>query len=226
MEQSAKTKTIKIVCIVLAAVIVATALAAGLFVYFNSNVYRFRMSVFTGEYLNVEKETGREVGTFSLKDKNGNELYSNVATYYDESLLLLDHDLKTELPLDKIAPKIVGELEHYAKMFAGKCIVNKDNFTFPQTSQMLNITKSVYEKETLQSSPQRIINLKDDTTTANITSIFRTDYYSKYEKVTFEEYKRFDIKIKDTIMADDGEQYSFEFYVSFYLNKDYIDKYK
>ena len=226
MEQSAKTKTIKIVCIVLAAVIVATALAAGLFVYFNSNVYRFRMSVFTGEYLNVEKETGREVGTFSLKDKNGNELYSNVATYYDESLLLLDHDLKTELPLDKIAPKIVGELEHYAKMFAGKCIVNKDNFIFPQTSQMLNITKSVYEKETLQSSPQRIINLKDGKTTANITCVFVTDYFSKYENLFLVEYKQFDIMVKDTITTDDGNKYSFEFYVLFYLGEEYIDKYK
>ena len=221
MEQTAKTKTIKIVCIVLAAVIVATALAAGLFVYFNSNLYRFRMSVFTGEYLNVEKETGREVGTFTLKDKNGNKLYSSIPTYYDESLRLLDHDLKTEFPLDKIDPKIVSELEH-----AGKCIVNKDNFIFPQTSQMLNITKSVYEKETLQSSPQRIINLKDGKTTANITCVFVTDYFSKYENLFLVEYKQFDIMVKDTITTDDGNQYSFEFYVLFYLGEEYIDKYK
>ena len=226
MEQTAKTKTIKIVCIVLAAIVVATAIAAVLIVYFNSNAYRFRMSVFVGEYLNVEKETGRAVGTFTLKDKNGNKLYSSIPTYYDESLRLLDHDLKTEFPLDKIDPKVVNELEHYAKMFAGNCIANKDNFTFPQTNQMLNITKSVYEKETLQSSPQRIINLKDGKTTANITCVFVTDYLSKYENLFLVEYKQFDITVKDTITTDDGNQYSFEFYVLFYLGEEYIDKYK
>ena len=117
-------------------------------------------------------------------------------------------------------------IQHYAKMFAGKCIVNKDNFTFPQTSQMLNITKSVYEKETLQSSPQRIINLKDGKTTANITCVFVTDYFSKYENLFLVEYKQFDIMVKDTIITDDGNQYSFEFYVLFYLGEEYIDKYK
>lgn len=226
MEQTAKTKTIKIVCIVLAIAIVVAGIITGIVAFFNSNLYRFRMSAFTGEYLNVEKETGREVGTFTLKDKKGNKLYSSIPTYYDESLRLLDHDLKTEFPLDKIDPKVVSELEHYAKMFAGKCIVNKDNFTFPQTSQMLNITKSVYEKETLQSSPQRIINLKDGKTTANITCVFVTDYFSKYENLFLVEYKQFDIMVKDTITTDDGNQYSFEFYVLFYLGEEYIDKYK
>ena len=118
MEQTAKTKTIKIVCIVLAIAIVVAGIITGIVAFFNSNTFRFRMSAFTGDYLNVEKETGREIGTFTLKDKNGNKLYSSIPTYYDESLRLLDHDLKTEFPLDKIDPKVVSELEHYAKMFA------------------------------------------------------------------------------------------------------------
>ena len=77
MEQTAKTKTIKIVCIVLAAVIVSTAVAAGLFVYFNSNAFRFRMSVFRGEYVPAYKIGSFDPTTirFPYEDQSPDSIY-------------------------------------------------------------------------------------------------------------------------------------------------------
>ena len=111
MEQTAKTKTIKIVCIVLAAVIASTALAAGLFVYFNSNVYRFRMSVFTGEYNNSNQQHLDEAALYFYV-QNADEQYNKYTTQYwcrfDGENAIISY-YATEVGLVDVDDEVIGE---------------------------------------------------------------------------------------------------------------------
>ena len=170
MEQTAKTKTIKIVCIVLAAVIASTALAAGLFVYFNSNVYRFRMSVFTGEYNNSNQQHLDEAALYFYV-QNADEQYNKYTTQYwcrfDGENAIISY-YATEVGLVDVDDEVIGEetsatIKKLAYSFNNGCVVDDNFITFGSTEKM-NITKNEYhgfEEKNRPANPERTITVVD-----------------------------------------------------------------
>ena len=170
MEQTAKTKTIKIVCIVLAAVIVAAALATGLFVYFNSNTFRFRMSVFTGEYYNSNQQRSDEAALYFYV-RNADEPYTEYTTQYwcrvdGENAIISYYTMG--IGLVDVDDEVIGEetsatIKKLACSFNNGCVVDDNFITFGSTEKM-NITQNKYygfEERNYPVEPERTITVAD-----------------------------------------------------------------
>lgn len=165
MEQTAKTKTIKIVCIVLAAIVVATAIAAGMFVYFNSNTYRFRMSDFVGEYVSqsklpsvdcpllfsfVDMTNPDDDGNYCCRVKDGNPVIEYAKNITEENCQREEID-SLDVEIEKVVKK-------YAYWFNETCQVSEDKLTFGNFGEFVMAEDEIQDHfdEKNDTSPLRV----------------------------------------------------------------------
>lgn len=228
MEQSAKTNTIKIVCIVVAAVIFATALATGLFVYFNSNAYRFRMSAFTGEYVSAYKLGSPDLILFNIKyeDKSFDSGYGGHYCVIEDGKAVIKKYVtneagKLEAIEDTSLDKNISELvKKYAYAFDEVCTVYNDKIVFGNICEM-KITENKYYKlgkYDWQDSPERFISAIDANNN-QFNFSFATSFYYKKDKAIIAIKKGFqlisnEIEVKTT----DGETKKITIKVKFYVD--------
>lgn len=223
MEQTAKTKTIKIVCIVLAAVIVAAALATGLFVCFNSNAYRFRMSVFRGEYA---PDLFDQI-SFDIKyeDKSFDSGYGGHYCVIEDGKAVIKKYVTNEAGRleaieDTSLDKNISELvKKYAYAFDEVCTVYNDKIVFGNICEM-KITENKYYKfgkYDWQNSPERFISAIDANNN-QFNFSFTTSFYDQKDKAIILIKKGFqmvsnEIEVKTT----DGETKKITIKVSYYI---------
>ena len=172
MEQTAKTKTNKVVCIVLAAVIVSTAVAAGLFVYFNSNTYRFRMSVFRGEYIPAYKTGAFDPTTirFPYEDKSPGSIYGDRICVVEDGKAVIKEYVtnepgKLELIYDTTLDANISEVvKKYGYIFDNDCTIYNDKVVFGNYGEMKIIDNKYYnyEKYGEGNGPVREITVVDE----------------------------------------------------------------
>ena len=228
MEQTAKTKATKLVCIVLAAVIASTALAAGLFVYFNSNTFRFRMSVFRGEYVSAYSLGSPDFISFDIKyeDKSFDSGYGGHYCVIEDGKAVIKKYVtneagKLEAIEDTSLDKNISELvKKYAYAFDEVCTVYNDKIVFGNICEM-KITENKYYKfgkYDWQDSPERFISAIDANNN-QFNFSFTTSFYDKKYKATILIKKGFqmvsnEIEVKTT----DGETKRIKIKVKFYVD--------
>ena len=191
MEQSAKTKTIKIVGIVLAAIVVATALATGLFVYFNSNTYRFRMSDFVGEYVSQSKlpsvdcplmfsfadmASPEDGGNYYCRVKDGNPVVEYAKNITEESCQREEID-NLDVEIEKVVKK-------YAYWFDEICQVSEDKLTFGKFGEFVMAEDEIQDHfdEKNDTSPLRVWTVVADDGTQFVCALTApSDKSSNYD---------------------------------------------
>lgn len=216
MEQTAKTKTIKIVCIVLAAIVVATALATGLFVYFNSNTFRFRMSVFRGEYVPAYKIGSFDPTTinFPYEDKGPDSIYGTRVCVVEDSKAVIKKYVtnvpgKVELVYDNTLDANISEVvKKYGYIFDSDCTIYNDKVVFGNYGEM-KITDNKYynyEKYGEGNGPVREITVVDEDgiefTLYCSTSFIKSGLFNIYPLRTFISMESQKIVVKTTSGED------------------------
>ena len=191
MEQTAKTKTIKIVCIVLAAIVVATAIATGLFVYFNSNTYRFRMSDFVGEYVSQSKlpsvdcplmfsfadmASPEDGGNYYCRVKDGNPVIEYAKNITEESCQREEID-NLDVEIEKVVKK-------YAYWFNETCQISEDKLTFGKFGEFVMAEDEIQDHfdEKNDTSPLRVWTVVADDGTQFVCALTApSDKSSNYD---------------------------------------------
>ena len=212
MEQTAKTKATKLVCIVLAAVIVSTALAAGLFVYFNSNTFRFRMSVFRGEYVSAYKIGSFDPTTiaFPYEDQSPGSIYGDRICVIEDGKAVIKEYVtnvpgKLELIYDTtLDPNISEVVKKYGYIFDSNCTIYNDKVVFGNYGEM-KITDNKYynyEKYGEGNGPVREITVVDEDgiefTLYCSTSFMKSGLFNIYPLRTFISMESQKIVVKTT----------------------------
>ena len=216
MEQTAKTKTIKIVCIVLAAIVVATALAAGLFVYFNSNTFRFRMSVFRGEYVPAYKIGSFDPTTiaFPYEDQSPGSIYGDRICVVEDGKAVIK-EYVTEVPgeleliYDTTLDANISEVvKKYGYIFDSDCTIYNDKVVFGNYGEMKIIDNKYYnyEKYGKGNGPVREITVVDENgiefTLYCSTSFIKSGLFNIYPLRTFISMESQKIVVKTTSGED------------------------
>ena len=223
MEQTAKTKTIKIVCIVLAIAIVVAGIITGIVAFFNSNAYRFRMSVFRGEYA---PDLFDQI-SFDIKyeDKSFDSGYGGHYCVIEDGKAVIKKYVtneagKLEAIEDTSLDKNISELvKKYAYAFDEVCTVYNDKIVFGNICEM-KITENKYyklSKYDWQDSPERFISAIDANNN-QFNFSFTTSFYDKKYKAIILIKKGFqmvsnEIEVKTT----DGETKKITIKVSYYI---------
>ena len=214
MEQTSNKKWIKIVCIVLACLLVV-GLAIGAFVFFNSNYYRFRMSAFEGEYFNrvshLDERPEDSIRFVLSMTDNGENIQINrlVGCRVDgENVEFVNYkgnykyDVIDESAFD---PTVAETVKRYAQIFAGSCNVYKDRIEFLQSGVTMPITYNEYKCKADDGTdimPQRSISIKD-TETGTVFSGYMETWHIWKNSVHawpkyFEMFANIDLKVSDT----------------------------
>ena len=228
MEQSAKTKTIKIVCIVLAIAIVVAGIITGIVAFFNSNFYRFRMSVFRGEYVSAYKLGSPDFISFDIKyeDKSFDSGYGGHYCVIEDGKAVIKKYVTNEAGRleaieDTSLDKNISELvKKYAYAFDEVCTVYNDKIVFGKICEM-KITENKYYKfgkHDWQNSPERFISAIDANNN-QFNFSFTTSFYDKKYKATILIKKGFqlisnEIEVKTT----DSETKKIKIKVKFYVD--------
>ena len=216
MEQTAKTKATKLVCIVLAAVIVSTAVAAGLFVYFNSNAFRFRMSVFRGEYVSAYKIGSFDPTTiaFPYEDQSPGSIYGDRICVVEDGKAVIKEYVtnvpgKLELIYDTtLDPNISEVVKKYGYIFDSNCTIYNDKVVFGNYGEMKIIDNKYYnyEKYGEGNGPVREITVVDEDgiefTLYCSTSFMKSGLFNLYPLRTFISIKSQKIVVKTTSGED------------------------
>ena len=223
MEQTAKTKATKIVCIVLAIAIVVAGIITGIVAFFNSNFYRFRMSAFTGEYIPSEsiKRTDR-ITTFYFWESH--EEYSDNIPFYcfahnEEGKLQLYQSNRgklvelSDIPFDENIYQIAL---YYAVAFEQECTVQNDKIIFANDLEV-KITKS--ERTTIGTNMPCRIATGIDKQNATYQLEFEANYISyDHPEYIMGATKQMSIKLTANIAGSDNQEYNF-CTTSYYINK-------
>ena len=223
MEQTAKTKTIKIVCIVLAISIVVAGIITGIVAFFNSNAYRFRMSVFRGEYA---PDLFDQI-SFDIKyeDKSFDSGYGGHYCVIEDGKAVIKKYVtneagKLEAIEDTSLDKNISELvKKYAYAFDEVCTVYNDKIVFGNICEM-KITENKYYKfgkYDWQNSPERFISAIDANNN-QFNFSFTTSFYDQKDKAIILIKKGFQMVSNEIeVKATDGETKKITIKVSYYI---------
>ena len=228
MEQTAKTKTIKILCIVLAIAIVVAGIITGLVAFFNGNFYRFRMSAFTGEYLpseSINLET--DIVRFRFWENPGE--FSN-----DLPLYCFDHnetgeiklyplarfDKKVELNTIPFDENIYQRALNYALAFEKECTVKNNKILFANGLEV-KITESKREKD-WKGRPYRSA-IGNDNNNASYQIEFTGSYVTSSDSsIVSYSIKHMWIILTTTIVGKDNKEYTVCMTFNYHHKADYL----
>ncbi len=223
MEQTAKTKTIKIVCIVLAIAIVVAGIITGLVAFFNGNFYRFRMSAFTGEYIQSESIKRLDwVITFYFWESH-EEYSDNIPFYFfahnEEGKMQLYQgnwgklENLSDIPFDE---NIYQRALNYALAFEQECIVKHNKILFANDLEV-KITNS--KRSTVGINMPCRIATGIDKNDATYQLEFETNYISyDHPEYIMGATKKMSINLTATIAGTDNKEYNF-CATTYYINK-------
>ena len=228
MEQTAKTKTIKIVCIVLAIAIVVAGIITGIVAFFNSNFYRFRMSAFTGEYIpseSVDLET--DIVRFRLWENPG-EFNNELPLYcFDHNEIgeiklyqLLSGDNHVELESVPFDESIYQVALNYTLVFEKGCTVKNNKIIFANDLKV-KITESKREKY-WQGSPYRSA-LGNDNNNASYRIEFTGSCVSPTDpSIILLSLKHMWLELTTTVIGRDNKEYTIRMTINYNHKEDYI----
>ena len=224
MEQTAKTKTIKILCIVLAIAIVVAGIITGLVAFFNGNFYRFRMSAFTGEYIQSESIKRLDwVITFYFWESHEEYSYSlplycfaHNETGEIKLYQLARFDKKVELNTIPFDENIYQRALNYALAFEQECTVKHNKILFANDLEV-KITNS--KRSTVGINMPCRIATGIDKNDATYQLEFETNYISyDHPEYIMGATKKMSINLTATIAGTDNKEYNF-CATTYYINK-------
>jgi len=215
MEQTSNKKWIKIVCIVLACLLVV-GLAIGAFVFFNSNYYRFRMSAFEGMYINYAEIRPHTVMNFSLT-KIGEKETKYKAIFDSEHINTIYVDTSLDEPSNIVTvadfdANVFSKIEKFTKLFSNKIYIEKEGFTAVGWERSISIVENSYisyGEEESDKQPKRRVVIYDKENAIRLNCILTQCYRSPEDSsIVYGRDKSIRFYTDDIdIVGTDGEHY-------------------